>query len=197
MGDPKKRRKQFSTPHKRWEETRIKEEGDLSREYGLANKREIWKSDSELRNFKRQAKRLLALKTEQAEKEKLQLIKKLKSLSLIGESASIDAILELSIKNILERRLQTLVFKKGIARSVKSARQFITHSHILVDGRKVTVPSYMVKKDEESKISFAVDSPFFSTEHPERAKENLPVKIKKKSSLKMVKPSRFKKGARK
>ena len=180
MGDPKKRRKQFSVPLQKWESSRIKEEGELIREFGLKNKREIWKADSKLRNFKRQAKRLVALKTEQAEKERSQLLAKLKSLSLIDSNASMDSILDLTIKDLLNRRLQTVITKKGIARSIKAARQFILHGHITVNNVKLTVPSYLVKKEEESKLDYSNNSPFFNTEHAERVKgEKKPRKLRK------------------
>ena len=180
MGDPKKRRKQFSVPLQKWEESRIKEEKELTREYGLKNKREIWKTDSKLRNFKRQAKRLVALKTEQAEKERLQLLTRLKSLSLVDSNASMDNILDLTIRDLLNRRLQTVIAKKGLARSIKSARQFILHGHITVNNVKLTVPSYLVKKEEESKLDYSSNSPFFNTEHAERVKgEKKPKKPRK------------------
>ena len=78
MGDPKKQRKKFSAPHKRWSKERIDEEKELTKEYGLKNKKEIWKSESKLRNFTRQAKRLISITTKQAEREKEQIILKLK-----------------------------------------------------------------------------------------------------------------------
>ena len=89
MGDPKKQRKKFSSPTKRWNKERIDEEKDLINEYGLKNKKEIWKAESKLRNFTRQAKRLIAIKTKQAEKEKEQIISKLKTLSLLPSTAGI------------------------------------------------------------------------------------------------------------
>ena len=185
MGDPKKRRKQFSVPLKKWEESRIKSEGELTREFGLKNKKEIWKADSKLRNFKRQAKRLVALNTEQAQKEKLQLLDRLKSLSLIDSNASIDNILDLTIRDLLNRRLQTVLVKKGIARSIKGSRQSIIHGHVTVNNTKLTVPSYLVKKNEEATLSFSVNSPFFSTEHPERVKgEKKPKKPRKEAPYK-------------
>ena len=74
MGDPKKHRSKYSTPLKAWEKGRIDEEKDLIKEYHFKNKQEIWKLTSKLRNVARQAKRLITLKTDQAEKEKVQLL---------------------------------------------------------------------------------------------------------------------------
>ncbi|MBC8443973.1 30S ribosomal protein S4 [Candidatus Woesearchaeota archaeon] len=168
MGDPKKRRKKFSAPSKRWEKDRIDEEKSLIREYGLKNKKEIWKFEFKLRNFSRQAKRLVALKTAQAEKEKEQLLLKLKSLSLLSGTAKLENILDLQLKDLLDRRLQTVVYKKGLARSVNAARQLITHGHIFIDKVKITVPSYTVLAKEDPLITYSQSSPFSNDQHPER-----------------------------
>jgi len=69
----------------------------------------------------------------------------------------------------MARRLQTVLFKKGMARSVKQARQFIVHEHVLIGDKKITSPAYLVKVSEEASISFAVSSPLISEDHPERA----------------------------
>ena len=177
MGDPKKQRKKFSSPTKRWNKERIDEEKDLINEYGLKNKKEIWKAESKLRNFTRQAKRLIAIKTKQAEKEKEQIISKLKTLSLLPSTAGIENILDLNLKLILDRRLQTVVHKKGISRSIKSARQMITHGHILVNRIKVTIPSYLVQLKEEQSITVDQDSSFSDPMHPEMKKDKKTVKV--------------------
>ncbi|MCX8147636.1 MAG: 30S ribosomal protein S4, partial [Candidatus Woesearchaeota archaeon] len=81
-----------------------------------------------LKNFKDQAKNLIALSTPQAEKEKRQLIDKLKRYGLLKEDVqTLDPILDITLRDILERRLQTQVYKKGLARSINQARQFIVH----------------------------------------------------------------------
>ena len=179
MGDPKKQRKKFSSPTKRWNKERIDEEKDLINEYGLKNKKEIWKAESKLRNFTRQTKHLITTSTKQAEIEKEQLILKLKSLSLLSSTARIEDILDLNLKIILDRRLQTLVYKKGISKSINAARQMITHGHILVNGVKITIPSYMVQSKEEQLITIYQDSPFSDSMHPEMKKEKKTVKVEK------------------
>ncbi len=193
MGDPKKRRKKFSAPSKKWEKARIDEEKELIREFGLKNKKEIWKMEAKLRNFARQAKRLVALKTDQAEKEKEQLLIKLKSLSLLAGTAKLENILDLQLKDLLNRRLQTVVFKKGLARSINSARQLITHGHILVDNVIITVPSYEVLAKEEPMITFSSGSAFSNDQHPERlVTKKGPKPIKKKTE-----EENYKRGRRK
>ncbi|MFC4058878.1 30S ribosomal protein S4 [Planomonospora corallina] len=46
---------------------------------------------------------------------------------------------------LLESRLASLVLRAGFAPSIYAARQYVTHGHITVDGRKVDIPSYLVK----------------------------------------------------
>jgi small subunit ribosomal protein S4 len=171
MGDPKKTKKKFSRPKKLWEKERIEEEKELIKEYYFKNKSEIWKLTSELRNFKKQAKRIIALKTPQAEKEKIQLLTRIKSLGLIPEAAQIEEVLGITQKSIFDRRLQSIVFKKGFARSMKQARQFIIHGHILVDQKKVNSPNFLVPHLKENLVAFSKESSLSDPMHPERIQE--------------------------
>lgn len=168
MGDPKKPKKKYSTPTHPWQKERIEEEKILTREYGLANKKEVWRVTSLVRKFAGQAKKLSAGKSAQTEKEKVDFMKSLQNLGLISSGASIDSVLSLSAKDVMARRLQTIVFKNGLARSVKQARQFIVHGHIYVSGKKITVPSYLVSVGEEAMINFSVKSSLADVDHPER-----------------------------
>jgi len=147
---------------------RIKEEKQLRKEYGYKNKKEIWKMQSILRNFRAQARRLIPLTDKQAQLEKKQLLSRLYSLGLVKENAQIEDVLALTIRDILERRLQTLVFRKKMANTIKQARQFITHGHIVIGDKKVTSPSHLVRVDEEPLIGFAPNSPLANEMHPER-----------------------------
>lgn len=168
MGDPRKHRRKYSKPSHPWQKERIEEERGMMKEYGLKNKKELWKMESKLKKFARQAKRLIAEKGEQAEKEKMQLLSKLASLGLVPESSDLTAALGITLKDIMNRRLQTLVYKKNLAKSIKQARQFISHNHITVKGRKITSPSYLVTTGEEETISFSPFSEMSSKKHPER-----------------------------
>ena len=168
MGDPRRFGKKFARPFKTWDETRIAEEKELLKDYGLKNKKEIWRTETMLRRFKGQAKNLIATKGPQAEKEKHQLLARLASLGLTSQTADLDTVLGFTINDLLGRRLQTLVFNKKLARTIEQARQFIVHEQITVKGKKIAVPSYMVKRDEEDAISFAPESPLASETHPER-----------------------------
>ncbi|HLD97467.1 MAG TPA: 30S ribosomal protein S4 [Candidatus Nanoarchaeia archaeon] len=168
MGDTRRFKKHFAKPFKPWDEIRIAEEKPLIKDYGLKNKKEIWAAEAMLRTFKAQAKKLIATRGKQAEKEKQQLLARLLSLGLTNQAADLDTVLGLTIKNILDRRLQTLVHNKKLARSIGQARQFIVHEHILVNGKKIAVPSYLVRKNEEEAIAFADESALASLTHPER-----------------------------
>jgi small subunit ribosomal protein S4 len=75
----------------------------------------------------------------------------------------------LKITDILERRLQTQVYRQGLANTIRQARQFITHGHIQVAGQRVTVPSYLVKRGDEMTIDYYGGSPLAKEGHPERS----------------------------
>ena len=199
MGDPRRIRKKFSGPAHPWQKERIDEEKEFLKEYGLKNKSEIWKAASKLRNFKTQVKKIIRTKTEQGEKEKIQLLTKLINLGLLEEKAGIEEILGLSTKDILDRRLQSIVFRKGLARSMKQARQFITHQHIKISNKKITAPGFLVPKALEDSIVFSTASSLFSTEHPERVQEKKKVEkpVKKEKKKKEVKKEKQKKESEK
>ena len=159
MGHPKRQRKKYTTPLHPWEKDRMDAEDKLCSRYGLRSKREIWKMESWLRNYRRQARRLLAASGPQAELESKQLLEKLQRLGLISGEATLDDVLGLTIEDVLSRRLQTLVYKRGLARSPDQARQFISHGHIAIGERRITVPSYLVPVAEEGSIGYAEGAP--------------------------------------
>ena len=154
MGDPRKIRSKYHGPRHPWNKDRIEQERLLVREYGLGNKKELWKAQSKLKNFKDLTKRLIAQRTEQAEKEKTELFAKMSRYGLLDAQGTADTVLGLGTEKLLDRRLQTIVHKQGHARSVRQARQFITHGHIMVGKNKVTVPGYLVSLAEQTQISF-------------------------------------------
>ncbi len=95
--------------------------------------------------------------------------KKLYKLGILeSEDAPIDSILSLSVENFLDRRLQTMVYRLGLARTPYEARQLIVHRHITVKGRVVTIPSYHVMRGEESEIDYRPGSPYANPDHPMR-----------------------------
>ncbi len=160
MGDPKKKKKKYMTPTHPWQKDRIDEEKEIKRRYGLKNKKEIWKAHSLLRNLRGQARTLLGLSTLQSEKEKLDFLERLKRLSILKEDATLDDVLALTIQEILDRRLQSLVVRKGLALNINQARQMVVHGHIVVSGKRINAPSYLVMAEEEESIGYDSNSPF-------------------------------------
>ncbi len=173
MGDPRKLRKKYSGPSHPWKRARIESEREIVKDYGLKNKNEVWKSESLLKNFAAQAKNLIAVKTAQSEMERAQLFHRLEKFGLVKPGAPLDAILELTLKDILNRRLQTIVVKKGFAKSLKQARQFITHCHITIGNKLITSPSHMVTVEEDPLIGFLESSTLSKPDHPERVQEKV------------------------
>lgn len=147
----KRQQKKYEKPLRPWDKTRLETEKKLKKDYGLRRKKEIFRAESILRNYRRIARSLAAKRDK--DKEKI-LLDKLIKMGLITPNASLDNILALGIENILERRLQSLVFRKGLAHSVKQSRQFIIHGHIAVDGKRIRWPSMIVPLSDETKISF-------------------------------------------
>ena len=168
MGDPRKIRRKFDKPSHPWQKDRIEEEKALSEEYGLHNKSDIWKMETILRKFKDQVKALASRIDEQSKLEQKQLVDKIVSLGLMKQHDPLDVVLGLTNKDVFERRLQTLLVRKSLARSMKQARQFITHGHVIVDKKKITSPSYIVSLKEEALIEFMPTSTLSSPDHPER-----------------------------
>ena len=187
MGQTKKIRKKYETPAHPWQKDRIIEEKEYIRTYGFKNKKEIWKEVAKLKKARLQAKKIIAEKlSEQANKEKEQLLARLVRYGLLTKDSKLEDVLGLKATDFFERRLQTLIFKKGFARSTKQARQFIVHGHVIVNNKKVTAPSYMVSLEEESKIIFNPISTISKEDHPERAV----LKKKDKEVLEEIKPKK-------
>jgi small subunit ribosomal protein S4 len=173
MGDPKFPRRRYDTPSHPWNAERIAEEKTLVRKYGLKNKREVWKAQTKLRSFRGTARLLLSQQHTglgQVEKESKQLLRRLNRMGYLSQEATLDDVLGLGLENVLTRRLQTVVYLKGFASTPKQARQFIVHGHVTINGRKVTVPSYPVPRDEEDAIELNAASPVADPAHPVRAK---------------------------
>lgn len=173
MGDPKFPRRLYATPFHPWKAERIVEERGLEMKYGLKNKKEVWRTKSHLRALRGQARELLAKSRAgdaQAIKETRQLLAKLNRSGLLPDTATLDDVLAMDVEMLLQRRLQTQVYLKGLTASPNQARQFINHGHISVAGTRMSVPGYYLKRGEENQIIILADSPVADAAHPVRPK---------------------------
>jgi small subunit ribosomal protein S4 len=176
MGDPKFSRKKYDTPSHPWEGERITEENEMLKKFGLKNKRELWKAHSMLKNFRGQARSLVARSRYgdmQAAKETKWLLNKLVNMGLLESNTNLDDVLTLDVEKVLNRRLQTVAYHKGLAQTPKQARQLIVHGHIAIKGATVTIPSFFVRKDEEEFITYHQRSPLDNDMHPARPKPDM------------------------
>ena len=169
MGAPKFPSKHYNTPSHPWQKVRIEEERTLIHQYGLKNKKEIWKANTKIRSMRRQARRLTASSgDEQAQKEKGLLLSKLNRIGLLEQDSGLEDVLRMTAENILDRRLQTQVYLQGLASTAKQSRQLIVHGHISVDGAVARVPGMIVTRLQEKNISYAPSSALNSDLHPVR-----------------------------
>lgn len=154
-------RKKYEKPTHPFQAERIRYEHKLVSKYGLKNKREIWKAESVARRFRRMARQIISQEAagKDIKIQKEQLFNRVKRLGLIKGKVKLDDILGLTVEDILDRRLQTIVYHK-LANTPKQARQLIVHKHIQIDGKRISAPGYLVKKEEEAKIGFWPNSPF-------------------------------------
>lgn len=143
----KRKKKNYSRPKKKFESERIKEENDLKKRYGLKNKREIWKTLAKVNYFRRRAKELAKLPPE----EQGVLFDKLNALGL-NVSNTAD-VLGLQVEDLLKRRLSTILSVKDLAFTSKHGRQMVVHKNVLIDGKVMDAPSYLVRVAEEKLIT--------------------------------------------
>jgi small subunit ribosomal protein S4 len=168
MGDPKKQRKKYETPRFRWRKDILQEELKLIGQYGLRNKHELWRHKTILSKTRGIARSLIGKTPEERAKMENELLARLKKLGILDETAVLDNVLDLSIEDLLERRLQTIVFRKGLTRTIFQSRQLITHGHVNIGNRRVTVPSYIVSKEEENQVVYSPQSTLAEPAHPLR-----------------------------
>ncbi len=172
MGSPAKMKKHYDSPRRPWDKERLEEDRTVLKAYGLRRKQELHRAETATRHIRRRARKLFA--EGNPEKESV-ILRKMYDLGLTEKDATLERVLALKMSELLERRLQTIVRKKKLANSLKQARQFITHGHITVAGRKVTSPSHLVSRDDENSIEFAINSALTSNfKYADKTKEHKP-----------------------
>lgn len=184
MGDIKKLRKKYVKPGHPWQKDRIRSEILLVGRYGLRNKREVWIARTLLGDFRRRAREVLSLPPAEKENEEKKLMGRLRRIGLLSENATIDDVLDLTLPSILERRLQTVVYKLGLARSIHQARQLIVHGHVAAKGTVVRSPGRLVRTEEESQVAYAPNSPFVGRNLAKEEVEERPKEPPKKTQSK-------------
>jgi len=174
MGEPKFSRPRTQTPTHPWKQARIDEEHDLKERFGLkkvGGMREIWREKSSHRRHRNQAMKLIG-RVDSSEghyaKEKEQLLGSLTRKGLLQTGADIGDVLEINVEHMLSRRFQSVVYYKGLAPSMRAARNLIVHGHICIGEQRMTVPGYHVLKEEEDSLQYSQNSPFADPEHPFR-----------------------------
>ncbi|MFZ8841520.1 MAG: 30S ribosomal protein S4 [Pyrobaculum sp.] len=158
MGGLKKPKKKYlaGKPKKIWNKQLLLEELQLVGEYGLRNKKELWLARAHLKRITRRARSLLSMTAEERVPLEMPFKERLYKMGFIEDpNVPLDRILSLDVRSVLERRLQTMVYRLGLAKSIHHARQLIVHGRVLVAGRRMTSPGFLVPRELEDKISLA------------------------------------------
>lgn len=169
-----KNTKFYETPNHPYQGERISEESSLVDRYGLQTKEELWRAQSELRGYRREARNILAQRAQGDNEatEGAEFVTRLQRVGILGDGDELDDVLLLDVTDVLERRLQTVAYRNGLGNTPDQARQFVVHGHVKIDGQRVQVPSYTVDVSEESTVEFDENSPLSDELHPERAEGN-------------------------
>ncbi len=151
MGAPRLNRRKHERPKNMWDTQRIASDNALIKEYGLKSMNEVWKVQTEISKMRRNVRMLLSEKQSKVESD---IVNRLVKSGVVQPGSGIDALLDLDDRKLLERRLESVVFRRGLAKSMLQARQLITHGFIAVNGKRVRIPGYIVRIDEEPGIAY-------------------------------------------
>merc|ERR1712028_108015 len=155
--------KTSKTPRRAYDKERLDSELKMIGTYGLKNKKEIWRVRLILSKVRAVARNLLTMDEKDPRRifEGQALMRRMIRYGILDEDKQrLDYVLSLNIENFMERRLQTLVFKRNLAKSIHHARVLIRQRHIRVGRQIVNVPSFMVRVESQPHIEYALNSPF-------------------------------------
>jgi small subunit ribosomal protein S4 len=168
MGSPRKLRREWSRPLRPFDRVRLEYEAGLEKEYGFRKKKEIWNLENYFKNLKRRARNIQA--THDQNDEKILKAKLLRYGFAKGEF-TLDDILNMRLEDVCERRLQTILLRKGMATTASQARQFVTHRRVLIGDMIVDQPNYLVDVEQEKKIKLKVKKEKPAAKAPEKTEE--------------------------
>jgi len=150
----RRKSKKYQKPRHPWNWQNLGQEKELRQDYGLKNKKEIWKAQSRVRKYRKIARQIIGEEETESQEKRQNFLKKLRKQGFIRKNGEIDDVLSMRTRDYLERRLQTLTWRKGYGKTPKQARQLITHGHIKVKGRKTTKPGMIISKEDEDTINW-------------------------------------------
>ena len=160
MGDPKTSRKAWKKPKRPLNYDLKMDELKTLGTFGLKTKQELWKTQTELSRVRLQARSLLALRQEDRKRKEPILMQSLSKIGLVDQGSTLDDVLNLQVNDLLGRRLQTIAQRKLFFKTPYQARQAIVHGHVMIGDSVVTIPSYIVKIEEETSIHLIPESRF-------------------------------------
>ena len=163
MGDPKTPRRVWKKPKRPLNYDLMMDELKILGTFGLKTKRELWKTQTELSRVRLHARSLLALRQEDRKRKEPILIQSLSKIGLVDQNSTLDDVLNLQVTDLLSRRLRTIAQRKLYFKTPYQARQAIVHGHVMIGDSVVTIPSYIVKTEEEAKIRLISESRFNET----------------------------------
>ena len=133
-------------------------------QYGLKNKKEVWRVQYVLSRIRKAARELLTLEENDPRRifEGQALISRMMRIGVLSkEQNQLDYVLGLTTKQFLERRLQTVVFQSKNASSIHQARALIFQKKIAINKglrrQVINIPSFIVRKENEGNITKIAD----------------------------------------
>jgi ribosomal protein S4 len=100
--------------------------------------------------------------------EREDLISSLQRRGLLPDGATLDDVLRLTVEHVLARRLQSQVYYKGLASSPNQARQLLIHGHVVIGEQVMTVPGYILTREEEAGLQYNPNSILSNPDHAMR-----------------------------